>query len=121
MKIQSISDTLETQNDTSVQIPVKICMHVLGMVRVDGRVMREASGFVEAGFEVTIVDIESERTRPLEEDIHGIGVQHMIIPSWFISTRFKPWFLVKVMQVIIRGTVQLLRTKADIYHAHDVM
>jgi glycosyltransferase involved in cell wall biosynthesis len=121
MKIQSISDTLETQNDTSAQIPVKICMHVLGMVRVDGRVMCEASAFVEAGFEVTIVDVESEGTRPVEEDIHGIGVQHMIMPSWFISTRFKPWFLVKAVQVIIRGIVRLLRTKADIYHAHDVM
>src|SRR5215467_4767724 len=109
------------ENPETIHHPTKVCMHVLEITRTDFRVMREATALVEAGFSVSIVDVESERSRPVEEDIHHVCVKHIIKPTWFAPTRFKPWFLVKLVQMIILATIQLLRTQADIYHAHDVI
>lgn len=106
--------------DANAELPsAQVCMHVLKEVRTDFRVMRLATALIEAGFAVSIVDVEGERTRPVEEDIRGVCVKHIFMSSWFIPTRFKPWFLVKAARLIIRSTLRLLRTRADIYHAHD--
>jgi glycosyltransferase involved in cell wall biosynthesis len=86
--------------------------------RTDARVMRDATALVEAGFIVTIVDVESDRTRPAEEDIGGVHLKHIFMPSYFVSERFKPWFLVKLVMIMLYGTIQLLRVQTDIYHAH---
>jgi glycosyltransferase involved in cell wall biosynthesis len=96
--------------------PIMVCMHYAN--RTDARVMRDATALVEAGFNVTIVDFESDRTRPAEEDIGGVHLKHIFMPSYFVSARFKPWFLVKLVMGMIYGAVQLLRVQADIYHAH---
>jgi glycosyltransferase involved in cell wall biosynthesis len=109
----------------SRRAPLKVCMHVLGRAGADtrvkdARVMREATALVEAGFELTIVDVTDDRNRHGEEKIQGVSIKHIIMPSWFTPTRFKPWFLIKAAQIIIRGTMQLLSTPADIYQAHDV-
>src|SRR5579859_1411576 len=103
---------------STTRAPVRVCMHLLGTARTDYRVMRDALALTEDGFTVTIVDIESERFRPLKEYIDGVHMKHIIMPSWFISTRFKPWFLVKLAIAFVRSTVLLLGTQADIYHAH---
>ncbi len=95
-------------------------MHVTNSAYNDYRVMREATALVEAGFDVSIVDIMDELERPAEEDIEGVHMKHVMMPSLFIPTRFKPWYLVKATQMILRGAMRLLRTSADIYHAHDV-
>jgi len=81
--------------------------------------MREATALARAGMQVSIVDIEGDRTRPREEDIDGVHMKHLVMPSWFIAVRFKPWFLVKIALVLVRGTLHLLSVPADIYHAHD--
>lgn len=99
--------------------PVKVCMHVVGVGRTDARVLREATALVEAGFAVSIVDVESDRTRPVGEEISGIYMNHLVVPSWFVPTRFKPWFLVKLVLMTVRGILRLLQTPADIYHAQD--
>jgi glycosyltransferase involved in cell wall biosynthesis len=104
---------------STILSPAKVCMYVVGTARTDARVMRAATTLVEAGFAVTIVDVESERTRPVEEEIRGIRMKHLIRPGWCVSTRFKPWFLVKVAQMVIYSTLQLLHSPADIYHAHE--
>lgn len=117
----------ETRNGTLVVEPenstqhstVRVCMHVLGTARTDVRVLREATALVQAGMEVTIIDIEKGRIRPLEEELDGIHVKHLVMPGWFVPARFKPWFLVKLVWMIICSTLKLLRTPADIYHAHD--
>jgi len=97
----------------------KVCMHVLGTLRTDVRVMREATALTQAGIEVRIVDIEKERGRPREEEFGGVHVKHLVMPSWFIPARFKPWFLVKLVWIIFLGSLELWKTPADIYHAHD--
>ncbi len=121
MKIIPSTNTSGEGDAAIVPSPDKVSMHVRGIARTDFRVMREATALVEAGFSVSIVDVENERSRPVAEDIRGVCIKHIIRPQMFIPARFKPWFLIKAAQMIILGTVQLLRTRADIYHAHDVM
>lgn len=101
-------------------LKVKVCMHLTDVAYDDYRVMRDATALVEAGFEVSIVDIIDERARPVEENIVSVCMKHVLMPSLFIPTRFKPWFLVKSAQMIIRSAIRLIHTSADIYHAHNV-
>ena len=94
-------------------------MHVLGTARTDARVLREASALVDAGHTVTIVDIEPATGRPRVETLDGVRMLHLVMPSWFTPARFKPWFLVKLMRVIVAGIHATWSVRADVYHAHD--
>jgi len=116
MKTEPIGESSVTEDTFSAREPIKVCMHYAD--RTDARVMRDATALVEAGFAVTIVDVESDRTRPAEEEIRGVHLKHILMPSYFVPARFKPWFLVKLAMLAIYGTIQLLRVQADIYHAH---
>lgn len=102
----------------SPSTPTRVCMHVQGIARTDPRVMREATTLAEAGFAVTIVDIEGEANRPVIEDMQGVHLKHVLMSNWYISTRF-PWSLVKAARMFIRTTARLVRTPVDLYHAHD--
>ncbi len=111
-----------TKNSGTLQVPVKVCMHVPGSARNDVRVMRAATALSEAGYKVSVVDIEYEQGRPAEEVLHGVCLKHVVMPSWSIYTRrFDPWFFVRAIMVLIRSLWLLLRTPTDIYHAHDEM
>jgi glycosyltransferase involved in cell wall biosynthesis len=94
-------------------------MHVLGTARTDPRVMREATALTRAGYTVTVVDVEHDRSRGRQEMLDGVRLRHIMMPGWFISTRFKPWFLVKAARIFLQGGGAVLRTRADVYHAHD--
>jgi glycosyltransferase involved in cell wall biosynthesis len=99
--------------------PVRVCMHVQGPARTDARVMREATALAEAGYEVSVVDLERDHTRPRTEDFQGVHLRHVVAPGHFKSARFKPWFLVKFARVIVRGCWAVIQTPAEVYHAHD--
>lgn len=116
MKTIPIVDIPATKAASSVRGPIRVCMHYAHYT--DPRVMRDAIALVEAGYEVTIVDFEKDRTKPAEEDIHGVHFKHIFMPSYFTPAHFKPWFLVKLVIVTIRGIIQLLKVQTDIYHAH---
>ncbi len=120
MKTLPADATLATKDTNSAKRPFKVCMHVTDAGYPDYRVMREATALVEAGYEVSMVDIIDERERPAEEDIAGVHMRHVFMPGLFIPTRFKPWFLVKSAVMIVRGAIHLARTSTDVYHAHDV-
>jgi glycosyltransferase involved in cell wall biosynthesis len=120
MKILGHTGTPEAQDTVRVQSPVKVCMHVAGEVLGDNRVLREAAALVGAGFVVSIVDVESDSTRPIEEDISGICVKHIIMPAWYRTTHFRLWYFLKSALVRILTLLRLVRTSADIYHAHDI-
>ncbi len=94
-------------------------MHVRGVVRTDGRVMRAAMALIEAGFTVIILDIEDDPTRPIEEDIGGVHVKHIVKPGWLKHIHFGPLRLIKSAQKLVYTTLHLIRMPADIYHAHD--
>lgn len=107
--------TQEVISNTPV---ARVCMYKLGAARTDSRVMNDATALVKAGFAVTIVDVETDRSRPAEEDISGVHFKHIFMPSWSKPSRFKLWFLAKLAILLLRGIVQLSRTETDIYHAH---
>ncbi len=100
--------------------PIKVGMHVLGAAATDPRVLREATALIEAGYAVSIVDIEEEGSHPLEEDLRGISLKHVLMPHAFFSTRFDKWAIFRVTKMFIRTTRRLLQTQADIYHGHEV-
>lgn len=119
MKTLSYRDTSPEKDTTPGQLPVMVCMHVQGSLRTDGRVRREANALLNEGFAIIVVDVERARTAALEEELAGIHVRHLAKPHWFIPTRM-PWRLVRWAEKFFSCTLALLKTSADIYHAHDV-
>ena len=119
MERKSHTAVVEKPKNTSILVKPKVCMHVLGIGRTDARVLREAKALEQAGYDVVIIDIEEKHTRPDEENFNGIRFRHFFMATWYIPTHFKFWFLVKVVRVFISATFMLLRTPAEIYHAHE--
>ena len=119
MKMMSQIDTSAACSTDIMHSATYVCMHVLGCARTDVRVMREATALVKSGFNVSIVDIERSSAVPAEEVTHCVRLNHIIMPGWFVPTRFKPLFLIKALRMLIRRTFRLMRVPADVYHAHD--
>lgn len=119
MKAISGVDTSIGKKPAATPSPIRVCMHVLGTARTDVRVMRAAAALVEAGFAITVVDIEWKRKQPVEEDIRGTRVSHIITPHWYTFRRFKPWFLIQAVWILIRSVLRLMQASANVYHAHD--
>src|SRR5689334_18000951 len=88
---------------------MRVCMHVLGRARTDVRVMREARSLLQAGYDVIIVDIETDTSRPRHEDFQGASLRHLMTPTYQRRTRFKPWFVVKTAFRMARATVAVTR------------
>jgi glycosyltransferase involved in cell wall biosynthesis len=109
-----------TREVVTAPSPVRVCMHVLGEVRDDTRVIHEATALLQAGFAVSVVDVEGQHNQAIEEEIQGIHVKHILMPDSFITTRFTRWAFVAAAQLLILGALRLIQTPADIYHAHDV-
>ncbi|HEU5229159.1 MAG TPA: glycosyltransferase [Ktedonobacteraceae bacterium] len=119
MKIgQQGNGSVDGRPDTSAQ-KIHIAMNVLGTARTDVRVMRAANALVEAGFAVTVVDLEWREKQPTEEQLGSVHVKHVTMLNWYTIRRPKAWFLLRAVFMLIRSTWLLLRTPADIYHAHD--
>lgn len=88
-------------------------MHIRGVARTDARVMREATTLAKQQYAVTIVDVDTERNGPIQEDVAGVRIHHILPSTSFIRTRFK-------LRMLIASIYVLLRTGADVYHAHDL-
>ncbi len=111
----------EATTRVASKAPVRVCMHGLWSGRVNVRLMREAEALVAAGYQVTVVDIERDTSRPREETIENIHFKHVFMPSRFVKSRVKLWFLMKIASAVARGMLAVVRTPADIYHAGDDM
>jgi O-antigen/teichoic acid export membrane protein/glycosyltransferase involved in cell wall biosynthesis len=96
-----------------IKAQAQIVMHIRGIVRNDMRVLREATALVQAGFNVSIVDIERAYTCPEKEDRSGIHIHHLFHKPSFIHTPFK-------IRLLFYSIYQLLTMSADAYHAHDL-
>ncbi len=120
MEAVSSLDVSRAEEATRELVPIKVGMHVLGAAATDPRVMREATALIEAGYAVSIVDIEEEGNHQREEDVRGVCLKHVLMPHAFFSTRFDKWALFRVTKMFIRTTLRLLQTQADIYHGHEV-
>jgi glycosyltransferase involved in cell wall biosynthesis len=101
------------------QTTAKVCMHVRGVARTDGRVMREAIALKDAGFAVTILDIEDDTTRLIEEDNNGIHVKHIMKPSWLKPAHSRLQHLIFLIEKVVYTTIKLIQIPTDVYHAHD--
>ncbi len=118
MKTVDHTDTTTVKVAATSPSPVKICMHLREVARTDRRVLREATALLEEGFAVSIVDVECEQTHPVEEDISGIHMKHMLKPHWLTPT-YNLRRLVRSTEKLICSTWTMLQMSADIYHAHD--
>ena len=97
---------------------LSVCMYVRGVARLDPRVTRAASALLAAGFFVSVLDIESENTRPQIESIDGMCVKHMHKPEWLIPQPF-PIRLLRSIEKFLYSIFYLWGIPADIYHAHN--
>jgi len=119
MKAQrSAVQTLEVQTPVH-QSQARVCMHVLGPLEIDVRVEREAHTLLEYGYQVTVVDLARKDTRSLVEVHQGLQVKHISVSRRFAATRFQRWPFLRAVPLFTRAVLTLLRTPADIYHAHD--
>src|SRR5579859_4904276 len=89
-------DAMRAVGGDKVILP-RVTMHTLGPVRLDPRILREATALAQAGYPVTVVDFEADHERPREEMFEGLHLKHIVMPGWFVPSRFKPWFLVRIM------------------------
>ncbi len=103
--------------------PARICMHTLSPAIGDARIMREATALVEAGYDVSIVDIEHDRSRPTLETERGVVVDHVFFPErsrrYYSAVNTLPWLWFKIER-IVTGAWKVVQTPADAYHAHDI-
>ncbi|MBJ7600957.1 MAG: hypothetical protein DLM67_14935 [Candidatus Nephthysia bennettiae] len=108
---------------TGGRLPDRVCMLVLGTARTDARVMREAAALAGAGSAVTVVDIEHDARRTVDEDLNGVRLKHVMMSRRHIA-HYEPthpiqWLLFKALRMLL--TVRaVVWTPADVYHAHDV-
>src|SRR5579883_2565327 len=107
------------QMDGDAAPAARVCMLLLGFAPNDVRVLREATALREAGFAVTIIDMDRRPDGPRSEEIQGVSIQHIRMPQWYQPSRVKLWFLVKLAIALLRIFGRSLRTPADIYHAHE--
>lgn len=130
---QSSAATGESPHDTSAPFgkagrhgnptPI-VCMFVPSPGKTDVRVVREGLALVDAGYRVVVVDIEHDRQLPKSEQIHELEFRHIVM-SWRATKHYSPlrtfpWLWFKVRRWW-RGMWRVLRTRADVYHAHDVI
>ena len=120
MKSTPLLDASTRRETTKACLPIKVCMHVLGPAATDPRVLREATALTEAGYIVSIVDIEEKENHQSEEDIRDVHLKHVMVSRSFFSTRFDKSTVVRVAKLFVRTTLRLLQEPADIYHGHEV-
>jgi glycosyltransferase involved in cell wall biosynthesis len=81
--------------------------------------MREATALAEAGMDVTIVDVERDNSHPRIEMFRGVRLKHVAAPAWYRPSRNKLWAFLRILTFMARFATTVIRTDADIYHAHD--
>jgi glycosyltransferase involved in cell wall biosynthesis len=115
---------------------MKVCLHVLSPLRTNIRAVRAVTALAQAGFMITLVDIEHHSSRsndkdlaakfiitPKEQEIENVNLRHIFLPERFAlfyePTHALRWLLFKALRMVY-AIVVLLRTPADIYHASDL-
>lgn len=117
--ITELHKDLKAAKDTNAKpFAERICMHELRTVRSTPRTMLSVIALKQAGFAVSVVDVADEDS-PANEVIDDVSFKHIKTSSEFFNTRFRRWTLIKAVLLFIRSTLLLLRTRADVYHAHD--
>ena len=98
----------------------RICVHLRASLREDFKAQRSIETLAQAGFNVSVVDIDSNPSKLVDEHLEGVTITHLGISNWSDASSFKPGLMFKFLGLIIQSALQLLRTPADIYHAGDL-
>jgi len=98
----------------------KVCLFNLRSSRTDYRALRTITALKKEGFDVSVIDVECERTTPCDETKDGVHWHHLIIPNWYSSRRFQPWFFLVALKTFFLSLRALLKNHADIYHAVEL-
>ncbi len=98
----------------------RICVHLRGTLRGDMRALRNVLALAQAGYDVSIVDFEDDPTRVEEKETHGVKVTHIYAPDWFEPSFVKLRIFKKLLRMTLQGSIHLLKTPADVYHAGDL-
>src|SRR5260221_4016794 len=97
----SATDTGAVKGIARAKTPIKVCMHVLRSARDDPRLIRSGTVLVKEGFDVSVVDLEQDRSRPTEEEFHGIHVKHLIVPGWRSSRSSEFLFFITALRTFV--------------------
>lgn len=119
MKMPLITVPLLKKGTTTVKSPTKICMHVLRSARNDVRVIRAASTFLEEGFTVSVIDVDIDALKAVEE-INGVCLSHLRIPGWHTTRHSQLRFFITSVRAFVQSLIMLFKSQADIYHANEL-
>jgi glycosyltransferase involved in cell wall biosynthesis len=97
----------------------RVCLHRVGAVREDVRGMRAATTLWEAGYDVSIIDLDPDQSYPAELD-PGMAIHHLTLKDRDTTTWFKPALAFKMLRHFSARVRRLLQSEADIYHALEV-
>jgi len=106
-------------------LPRRVCMFVYNNMLHDARVRKEARTLSEAGYEVTVLAVREPGPTLREETVHGFRILRISRPRppalkvLDTATRL-PLYPLRRVVVFVRFLRAALRTKADVYHAHDL-
>ncbi|MBF6589366.1 MAG: glycosyltransferase [Ktedonobacterales bacterium] len=85
--------------------------------------MRAAMTLAQAGYDVTLIDVEHDASLPAREERDGIHFHHILLPRWlarfYDPTHALPWLLFKGVRMV-QGVRRVVGTSADAYHASDL-
>lgn len=105
------------------QRATSVCLHALIPAKVDGRLKRCTSALAQAGFHVSVIDVDHEGSRVQELEMAGVTVRHISLPRWtqpfYKSSAKIPWLLFKITRILL-GIMAVVKTRADMYHASDI-
>jgi len=119
MKVRT-SSASEVKDAIVIRSSRKVCLFILRPSRTDYRALRTITALKNAGFEVSVVDIECERSTPHEEMRDGVRWHHLIIPDWRSSRGFQLFFFFVAIKTFFLSLSILLKSQVDMYHAVDL-
>lgn len=95
-------------------------MHILRDASTDVRAIRSGTALIQEGYDVSIIDIKNHGSSPIKEELHGIHLQHLLIPNWHTSRHSEVQFFITALRTFILSIIWLFQSRADIYHATEL-
>jgi len=120
LKSLPLVDHAVGEEKATAKTPIKVCMHILRDARNDVRSLRSGTTLLQEGYDVSIIDIEHDRSQPIKEEIRGIHIRHLVIPTWHSSRRSQFKFFITSLRTFILSVIWLIQSRADIYHATEL-
>ncbi len=95
---------------------MKVLMLLTNPFRPDPRVHREARALVERGYDVTVLCWDREGEYPMEENIDGIRVLRIKVPSSYGNPRD---FISGIFKYYVKALKWVKKQNFEVVHSHD--